>query len=396
MRIFPLISKNINAQQSHFRFLNQQCNALIQYQDQFNPEYKILNDQYIYYTYEELVEKKIIKPVKQNDHSAIVVLVENLKYGEGLINNFTTNYVYVYFGNPSDWDDRDEIPESWLPDEATDLIFADLYMREPEGKDNCIFQYWAMANDAPLSLFEDSNTEILEFQKTCSLESTYPKLTIISFNNPKDDTATFNVVETQQAPKLYLLPSSYYIVSQYNLETPVDKNENEEAITNHSNKKDYLITRLARGGGYYTFFYFWDDEEQQTYAKATYVPEATDELGLTYLIDADPRQKRFIAVGAYDQYNGVKSASYPSFILDENNEIVIQITTPANGLWTGNNLINHEFLLSQVTNDKTHYETLFLDDTRERTSVNLHSTAAPAYKVEISQELPFIPLYNIW
>lgn len=112
MRIFPLTSKNINAQQSHFRFLNQQCNALIQHQDQFNPEYKILNDQYIYYTYEELVEKKIIKPVKQNDHPAIVVLVENLKYGEGLINNFTTNYVYVYFGNPSDWDDRDEIPES--------------------------------------------------------------------------------------------------------------------------------------------------------------------------------------------------------------------------------------------------------------------------------------------
>lgn len=396
MKIFPITSNRPNAAKKHFDFFNQQCNSLMQFKHQFQPGFKILNESPVIYTYEELVNKGVLKKAKLPHSSSkvdsLIVVASKLSYGEGVINTFPYTHVYVFFGEPESLsqppysivDDVVQIPASVLPGEEAAFTKSQLYLNN-----QLIFTDSDNA-EGTLQLYRDSNNQVLN-KENLLLKKYSPNYKIYGFVDKISEEAPSDSV-------LEELESSAYIISAYLNEKGYSLN-NENQLENLDldtilDKRNYLIARLARGGGYYVFSYTTFEEENELVlgANFTYQPEATDVMGLKYVIDGDPRQKRFLAPVYYDLFiPKVSSATAISFI-DSDQEIISQIKTSNGGVWGGNNLLNHEFYLS--TNNKV--ESFIADDVRNKKTAKLNKISTPAYQVDFNNNYGLTPIFVLW
>lgn len=392
MRIFPITSNRINATKTHLDFLNQQCNALLQFKNQFCPGFKILNETPIYYTYEELIEKGILKLAKlpvENEllTDAIIVVASKLKYGEGIINTLPYSNVYIFYETEdrlnaapySIIDDVVQIPQEALSEEHEEYKLGSLYINSPTT------QYVLLSHN-------ETENATAKLSRGGSGEWLNDESLVLRKFKPNRETVRFSDSSSQYANiSLYEFGASSYIVSRYANEN------NEENITNEEVRRSFLIARLARGGGYYKFAYTSlldpNTGKDELGANFEYTPEATDTMGLSYIIDGDPRQKRFIAPKVYGLFSpNTSSAKVLSFILSEDNESIFEITTSHKGVWSGNNLLNHEFYLD----NNEGRESFIVDDIRTRGVSNINKVATPSYQVDFSNSYGFTPLFILW
>ena len=103
MRIFPINSHFSNSEINYWDFLNEEVNSLKHYVENFKPRQKVLNEKPSLYSHEELINKNIIQPKLISNKNALVIFSGELKYNQGLINNFSAyDFVYIYAGNYSE------------------------------------------------------------------------------------------------------------------------------------------------------------------------------------------------------------------------------------------------------------------------------------------------------
>ena len=344
MKIFPIHSSYIYSQVDYWKFLRESIEGLTHHIQQFKPKWIVLNEPPVHLSHEELIDKKIIKPMrilKAIDEEknyiyekALLIFPSNLKYNEGLINNFSGyDSVWVYYGNPDNTESWGvDIPSVALPD--TDYI--DEYK-----KASLFIQKYGSTKKTlltPFNTFESplSFSDLTKNVNNLFLFTAYPSKTVIQLSAES---------EFQQAPdgKIQRLYPSYYIFSAL---------EGRLYSSDLSKKSNYRFIRTAGSGGYYT----WNSVGNTAVAK--FNERATDSVGLQYLIDTDFRQKRFYLVG--NSILNVKSVSYISYNIDEYGSAVFTIKSVSGGGWGGTNLLNHEFF----TKRENITETMFIDHKR--------------------------------
>lgn len=370
MKLFPINQKyTANSTLNYLSFLNHQIEGRKNYIRQFNPTYSILNEIPVRYTQEQLFQRGILAPARLNGEPAIIIFAAKLQYGEGIINNFAGySSVWVYYGNPdnaSGWKTGSpefyDIPDEAVPDEVeTDTVLADFYL------DTYLVLSSESTPNASIFLNSKPITSAELF-----LNTAYPKTTNIYFNNGVyDDT---KVVDGQ----MQKLPSSYYIISRLSNEegkqgtTPVLSNEI------YKDRKNYLFARTARGGGYYTWLFGYNPENKQQEGVCSFIEQATDLVGLKYLLDADFRQKRFYSSIYTKWEKGLTYKGFQSFFVNADDSLIFQIKTKSGSLWAGTNTLNHEF--AKQFDDRV--ETLFLDDKKGSSTRSFKETAIPLYEV---------------
>lgn len=395
MRIFPIASNRANAAKTHFQFLNQQCNALMQFKHQFHPGFKIFNDSPLYYTYEELFDRGVLKLAKLPNTEgslpdALIVVTPKLEYGEGVINNFPYLNVYVFYGDEENLSKPPysivngvvQIPANALFNRDDKKTKADLYIQPENTTPQLILTHDEKEKNGTLWITHNQNTYEIKEQNLL-IKKFLPNRATIHFTDIHTD------AELADGTLQELEPSAY-IVSVYSNEKGWD-NKTSLDIEEARKKSNFLVARFARGGGYYQFLYTTVDGSIG--ALLQYIPEATDSMGLEYVIDGDPRQKRFIATSSYDLFlGGISSAETLSFVVDDSNKTLPQITTIHGGLWSGNNLINHDFYF----NNGGSRESFIVDDCREKGVTKLKKVSTPSYMVNFQNNYGFTPIFILW
>lgn len=408
MRLLPTTSNRPNASLTHLDFLNQQCDALMQFKYQFHPGFKIFNESPVYYTYEELLDKGVLMLAKLPNNNeeladALIVVAPKLGYGEGVINSFHYNNVYIYYGDAKNLSKPPyaivnnivQIPTTALPGQSSTFTKGKLYIQK-EGQLSKLILSYDTRDEPQGDLFFTYNNDKNTITNDSIVLRTY---------HPNRETVGFEDIVQKDAPEdgtLHELEASSYIISRYVNEKGLSYNENNPNQKTHHDidqardAGNYIIARLARGGGYYQFAYTAFEKEgggSGIGAQFNYIPEATDSMGLNYVIDGDPRQKRFISTSSYSLFAPkVKSATALAFITSESNESIFQITTPHKGVWSGNNLINHEFYIRSETS----CESFIVDDLRTKGVTNIDKTATPSYQVDFNNNYELTPLFILW
>lgn len=381
MRIFPIHSSYIYSQTDYWRFLKESIEGLTGHIQQFKPKWTVLNEPPVLLSHEELISKKIIKPMRilksvdENENGiyekALLIFPANLKYNEGLINNFSGyDSVWVYYGNPDNTDSWGiDIPPAALPDTAyiNEYKKASLFIQKYNSTKRTLLTPFATF-ESPLS-FSNQEKDV----NNLFLFTATPSTTVIQLSAES---------EFKQAPdgKIQRLHPSYYIFSALDASM---------LLSDLSKKSNYRFVRTAGSGGYYT----WNSVGNTAVAK--FNERATDSVGLKYLIDTDFRQKRFYIIG--NSILNVKSVSYVSYTLDEYDSAVFTIKSVSGGGWGGTNLLNHEFF----TKRENITETMFIDHKRVIKSPNTtnqeSNTTIPEYGVVFPEilTLSFVKI-NLW
>ena len=384
MKLFPLNRSFTNSISDYLGYLDQKISALNAYVYQFNPNWRVLNEVPTYYTHEELVQKGIIAPgvFRKPDGTSsrcLILFASKLKNREGLINNFGGyEAVWVCYGDPDNLKDiwgytsrgYYTIPVEALPEERdSEKWESDLYLSV--GSSNFLaFSMNSMTPDVWLSLSTKSQTNTDINSNQLYLYSNYPRQISIVFSD--------GVADPSLTPngKLQELPPSYYIFSIFSDEAGPEEGKSLLNKAEYQDRRYYLFVRTSRGGGYYTWTFGYNPDTKTQEGILNFQSQATDIVGLKYLLDSDFRQKRFYYEHtAWPQANEKR---FQAFYVDASYQTIFQIKTLAGGVWSGNNLLNHEFV-AEMGSD---IESVFTTDTKKQSVKSFNKTSIPTYEVD--------------
>lgn len=383
MKLIPINKqRTTNSIFNYLAFLNHQIEGRKQYIKQFTPNYTILNEPPVKYTQEQLFQKGILAPARLNGKTSLIIFSARLQYGEGLINNFSGyDSVWVYYGNPdnaSSWKVGDpefyEIPDEAVPEEVeVDTYLVGLSL-ETKTIGDVMLDYLLFSADSDIP----ANTSLNLNNKTLTsselfLIKTYPKTTNLYFNTGVYDST--KVIDGQ----MQKLPPSYYIISKFSNEIG-KKTTPLLSDSEYKNRTNYLFARTARGGSYYSWTFGYNPEADQQEGVCSFIEQATDLMGLRYLLDGDFRQKRFYSTVYSTWEKGLTHKGFQSFFINANDEMIFQIRTKGGSIWTGANMLNHEFSLVSETLS----EIFIVDDYRKKETRSFKETAIPVYDISIT------------
>lgn len=381
MKIFPANSKYILSSYDYWGFLNTSVLGLTNYIKQFKPGWVVLNDSTPTYSHEELIKQNIIKPMRilkridkddnGNDlhiyEKALIVFPSNLKYNQGLINNFKGyDSVWIYYGDPQNtlpW--GYEIPKEALPEEGAINIVK---------KARLLLQN---KNTLPQIVLTALDGDITQGKLTFDPTTWTTDNLYLLYVTPTTGTIQLSTgYEIQKAPdgKLQKFYPSYYIFSSINKEGT--------DVFNLRNKDNYRLVRNASGGGYYTWTFIGAQ------ALVEFQNNATDVLGLKYLLDIDYRQKRFYL--SNPNITETQSIAYQSYTVIDGTPI-FTIKAVGGGGWGGSNRLNHDFYNEYKSNleGSIYGETIFIDEYRQISteSTKNNDVAIPQYGVYFANNL---------
>jgi hypothetical protein len=146
--------------------------------------------------------------------------------------------------------------------------------------------------------------------KDLRLQYAYPnssKTISYSFYTAKDNIGIFQE-----------MPFSYYLISKIKLEASSGLQYHDNYLFNEAIKsaQNYLFVRLSQGGGYYTY------SLSSGGAYFEYQPQATDTLGLTYLLDFSLQQRRYCTTTDIDTHLSLrKSFDYLAYKTTNDNYV---------------------------------------------------------------------------